>query len=241
MSPDSDGPRHAVVILDGGVTTGAERVLGAEGVTVVEVGTTLDKAVTAHALRLHIDTDSLTVRHSDGDATMGRPDALTQLEASVCARRLAPYRPAVTSTGCAHHAPAMVEWPALMGIDDVDRIDPDRLWATRGDRRIVRVPIGVSEDGTPVELDINEAARNGVGPHGLCVGATGSGKSEFLRTLALGHDHRTSPDVLNLILVDFKGGATFLGLETCATRCRGHHESGRGGSSRHPDERCARR
>ena len=25
-----------------------------------------------------------------------------------------------------------------------------------------------------------------MGPHGLCVGATGSGKSEFLRTLVLG-------------------------------------------------------
>jgi S-DNA-T family DNA segregation ATPase FtsK/SpoIIIE len=52
-----------------------------------------------------------------------------------------------------------------------------------------------------------------MGPHGLCVGATGSGKSELLRTLALGMIASHPPDVLNLILVDFKGGATFLGLE----------------------------
>jgi S-DNA-T family DNA segregation ATPase FtsK/SpoIIIE len=52
-----------------------------------------------------------------------------------------------------------------------------------------------------------------MGPHGLCVGATGSGKSEFLRTLTLGMIATHSPDVLNLVLVDFKGGATFLGLE----------------------------
>ena len=52
-----------------------------------------------------------------------------------------------------------------------------------------------------------------MGPHGLCIGATGSGKSEFLRTVALGMMARHSPEDLNLVLVDFKGGATFAGLE----------------------------
>ena len=52
-----------------------------------------------------------------------------------------------------------------------------------------------------------------MGPHGLCVGATGSGKSEFLRTLALGLVATHPPEELNLVLVDFKGGATFLGFE----------------------------
>jgi S-DNA-T family DNA segregation ATPase FtsK/SpoIIIE len=75
------------------------------------------------------------------------------------------------------------------------------------------VAIGLSDRGEPVELDLKEAARGGMGPHGLCVGATGSGKSEFLRTLALGLVATHGPDALNLVLVDFKGGATFLGLE----------------------------
>ena len=52
-----------------------------------------------------------------------------------------------------------------------------------------------------------------MGPHGLCIGATGSGKSEFLRTLTLGMIAAHSPEALNLVLVDFKGGATFLGFE----------------------------
>src|SRR5207302_6175895 len=43
-------------------------------------------------------------------------------------------------------------------------------------------------------------------------GATGSGKSEFLRTVALGMIARHSPETLNLVLIDFKGGATFLSL-----------------------------
>src|SRR5271163_3546637 len=70
-----------------------------------------------------------------------------------------------------------------------------------------------SPTGAPVELDIKEAAENGMGPHGLCIGATGSGKSEFLRTVALGMMACHSPEDLNLVLIDFKGGATFAGLE----------------------------
>ena len=67
--------------------------------------------------------------------------------------------------------------------------------------------------GVRVELDIKEAAENGMGPHGLCIGATGSGESEFLRTVALGVVACHPPEDLNLVLIDFKGGATFAGLE----------------------------
>lgn len=76
----------------------------------------------------------------------------------------------------------------------------------------LRVPIGVDEVGEPVVLDLAEAAGRGMGPHGLLVGATGSGKSELLRTLVLGLAHTHSPEQLALVLVDFKGGATFAGL-----------------------------
>ncbi|GAB3854816.1 type VII secretion protein EccC [Nocardioides maradonensis] len=73
------------------------------------------------------------------------------------------------------------------------------------------VPIGVGDDG-PVLLDLEESARGGMGPHGLVIGATGSGKSELLRTLVLGLATAHPPDRLTLVLVDFKGGATFAGL-----------------------------
>ena len=61
-------------------------------------------------------------------------------------------------------------------------------------------------DGEPLYIDFKEAADKGMGPHGLIIGATGSGKSELLRTLvvslALTHD----PQTLNFVLIDFKGG-----------------------------------
>src|SRR4030095_6399118 len=67
-------------------------------------------------------------------------------------------------------------------------------------------------DGTPVELDLKESAQDGMGPHGLLIGATGSGKSELLRTLVLGLAASHSSEVLNFVLIDFKGGATFASL-----------------------------
>lgn len=85
-------------------------------------------------------------------------------------------------------------------------------WGPRPSHHQLRVPVGVGVDGRPVAIDLKESAQGGMGPHGLLVGATGSGKSEFLRTLVLGLALAHSPDALNLILVDFKGGATFAGM-----------------------------
>lgn len=51
------------------------------------------------------------------------------------------------------------------------------------------------------------------GPHALIAGTTGSGKSELLRTLvcSLAADH--SPQQLTFVLIDYKGGAAFTGLD----------------------------
>ncbi len=180
--PPTDGESpHTVIIIDDGSAPGIEQPFTA-----------------GPCLQLRLDGDT-------------SPDSLTPAQASVCARRLAPYR--LISNDVVRHSSAAVDWLELTDLDDPASIDPARRWGVRQGRRRLRVPIGVSEHGDPVELDIKEAARNGMGPHGLCVGATGSGKSEFLRTLILGMIAAHPPEVLNLVLVDFKGGATFLGLD----------------------------
>lgn len=101
----------------------------------------------------------------------------------------------------------------LLGIADFNTYDIDALWAPRSVEDFLNVPYGVDSTGGPVSLDIKESALNGMGPHGLCVGATGSGKSEVLRTIVLGQAICHHPDMLSLVLVDYKGGATFAGLE----------------------------
>lgn len=47
------------------------------------------------------------------------------------------------------------------------------------------------------------------GPHALVGGTTGSGKSEFLQTWLMGLATEYSPDRVNFLLVDYKGGAAF--------------------------------
>ncbi len=197
-SPTDPPPRHAVVIADGS----EESARVEQTHTVIAVGAARP---VAHGCRLRVDTSTVTILHADGAVDTARPDLMTRSQALVCARRLARYRRAVTVTSRG--------WPELMHIEDVGRWDPEHHWGATDSGCIRPVPIGVAEDGAAVHLDINEAARNGIGPHGLCIGATGSGKSEFLRTLALGMIVAHSPETLNLVLVDFKGGATFLGLE----------------------------
>ncbi|MGV9802359.1 type VII secretion protein EccCa [Mycobacterium sp. NPDC003449] len=184
---------HLVLIVDA-----ADPPEPTPGVTVLMVG-----AGPGASARLRITADGR--RFGDLDA---RPDRMSETQARTCARRLARLQPA---------APQRVSpsgWADLIGVGDAAGIEPPHCWRTAAPERLLRVPIGVTADGVPLHLDLKEAAQNGMGPHGLCVGATGSGKSELLRTLALGLISTHSPDALNLILVDFKGGATFLGLES---------------------------
>jgi S-DNA-T family DNA segregation ATPase FtsK/SpoIIIE len=105
-----------------------------------------------------------------------------------------------------------IPFTKLFDIGDAEGFDVTRTWSERPPKERLRVPIGVSEDGQPVMLDLKEAAHGGMGPHGLCVGATGSGKSELLRTLILGLAVTHSSETLNFVLADFKGGATFAGM-----------------------------
>jgi S-DNA-T family DNA segregation ATPase FtsK/SpoIIIE len=100
----------------------------------------------------------------------------------------------------------------LLGLPDPDHRDVRSTWARRSARDRLRVPIGADERGEPVVLDLKESAEHGMGPHGLVVGATGSGKSELLRALVLALALTHAPEDLALVLVDFKGGATFAGL-----------------------------
>ena len=97
----------------------------------------------------------------------------------------------------------------LLDIGDLDQISPETSWSPRSPRDFLRVPIGLDDFGAPVLVDLKESAQLGMGPHGICIGATGSGKSEMLRTLitALALSH--PPEDLSMVLVDYKGGAAF--------------------------------
>ncbi|WP_207760663.1 type VII secretion protein EccCb [Mycolicibacterium sphagni] len=200
--PHNGSPRtgrgcHVVLIADGAEYPS----VAAAGVTVIVIGEPADDD---RALRLHVDGDRLAVRGDGRIEEFATVDGLTITQARICARRLARHRHAATESD------DLQRWLSTLGMNDSD---VEHVWQPLTDSARLRVALGSSTDGQPVDLDLKEAADGGHGPHGLCIGATGSGKSELLRTVVVGLVARHSPDDLNLVLIDFKGGATFLGLE----------------------------
>lgn len=219
-APPSPNRPHLAVIVDDGYVSGEERLVtdaGTEGVTLVDLTAPVDGLAARRGLQLVVRNRKVAARSAIGVEEFADMDALSIPEAEAIARRMARYR-LVTATALVHldddAVPTDVGLPTLLGIGDATRFDPAVGWRGRAGRERLRVPIGYTLTGAPVDLDIKEAAHGGMGPHGLCVGATGSGKSEFLRTLLLALLATHSPAELNVILVDFKGGATFLGLES---------------------------
>ncbi|AYV29104.1 ESX-1 secretion system protein EccCb1 [Streptomyces sp. ADI95-16] len=172
------------------------------------------------AIRITVDGDRVTVRdlrpRPDGRAAAtaeGLCDALGPATAEGLARMLAPLRLSAESVAEGTPVSGPVDFMGLLGIDDPAALDVERLWGPRGERDFLRVPIGVDDRHGPVLLDLKESSQLGMGPHGLCVGATGSGKSELLRTLVLALVATHSPEDLAMVLVDYKGGATFAPFE----------------------------
>ncbi|WP_223291141.1 type VII secretion protein EccCa [Streptomyces avicenniae] len=215
--PDPDLPQ-LLVVLDGGLVTGGEALLdpgGLQGVTVLDVDGRAAALTESHGVRLEVTAEgALTVRAAETTDSLGTADALSVAEADALAGQLARFRAdAAVPVGESEDLTTAVNTlPALLNIQDPGHLDLEALWRPRPMRDRLQVPIGVSGEGNLLELDIKESAQNGMGPHGLLVGATGSGKSELLRTLVLGMAVTHSSDQLNLVLVDFKGGATFAGM-----------------------------
>lgn len=216
--PGTTHPR-LLVIYDGGyVPPEAQLAQGdAYAVTVIDLTATLGRNADRHLLRLTVKPDHMTMLNvseagSQKETPLGRPDQLGVEQAEALARIMLPVR---ARTGPVSTRPAFTssELPALLGVTDVAAFDPSELSQLRAPRDRLRIAIGSRADGSAVELDLKESAQGGMGPHGLIVGATGSGKSELLRTLVLGLAMTHSSETLNFALIDFKGGATFVGME----------------------------
>ncbi|MFJ5673968.1 type VII secretion protein EccCa [Streptomyces sp. NPDC093097] len=162
-------------------------------------------------VRITVEGDQVVIEDLRGQEPIGAHGTTDEVSvpfAEGLARMLAPLRLSAESLADAPLT-GPIDFADLLGIDDVARLDLTRLWAPRGERAFLRVPIGINDTHEPVLLDLKESSELGMGPHGLCVGATGSGKSELLRTIVLALVATHPPEDLSLVLVDYKGGATF--------------------------------
>jgi S-DNA-T family DNA segregation ATPase FtsK/SpoIIIE len=181
------------------------------GITVICLGehdsqqpTRVDvRARVDEAGQLLIDGDPQLVPTAIGDVTADLPSAALS---EIIARMLAPL---TLSEERERLLARTVSLAAMLGTDLQATEELTAAWVSADDETMLRLPVGIDGAGRPVELDLKESAQGGMGPHGLVVGATGSGKSELLRTLVTGLALTHPPDLLSFVLVDFKGGATF--------------------------------
>ena len=221
FSPGVSTPRHALIVVDGVEIPAADRFVGNDpiaGITVVNLPTSWGALDDGHHLRVVVPAADAAEKQAElvrirTKSAWATPDQLSIAEAEATARRLLPLHTiAPEESEDDDVIEGQAELVELLGLPDVRDIDFDRVWTGRPKRDRLRVPIGQTTTGAPIHLDIKEAAEQGMGPHGVLIGATGSGKSEVLRTLVLALTLTHSPEELNLVLVDFKGGATFAGM-----------------------------
>ncbi|VXB60725.1 type VII secretion protein EccCa [Pseudoclavibacter sp. 8L] len=139
-------------------------------------------------------------------------DELTATAFDGLARTLAAKRTFAAAGARDDEGPA-ADIAEILGVPLDRPVSLDRVWAPRQPAEFLRVAFGVNDQGRPVHLDLKESAQQGMGPHGICIGATGSGKSEMLRTLILSLAVSHPPEDLAMILVDYKGGAAFAPFE----------------------------
>lgn len=214
---------HVVVLLDGfephappATTTALGQLLAQAAVlrtSVVVLVDALEQAPTSAGAMLGIDADgALWVTEAGPQGlrrTVARPDGLDARQAEEIARLLAPLRSAEVTGARERSGP--IRLLDLLGVD-ADHVDVRSAWRPLKRPELLRVPFGLRDDGGRAVLDLKEPAEGGMGPHGLVVGATGSGKSELLRNLVTALALRHSPELVTFVIVDFKGGAAFAAL-----------------------------
>lgn len=148
-------------------------------------------------------------------------------EALHIARQLAHYSPLNVDTTLTDE---MLEdhsndtWFDALGIQTMKDYRPEDVWARKkGTDMSLRIPMGLKVDSVTYKptgelvyvnlADTSSGDPDASGPHGVCSGTTGSGKSVFINSLFMSLCYYYSPELINFILIDFKGGLTFLGAE----------------------------
>lgn len=145
------------------------------------------------------------------------PDVMPLHEAAALARMLSRYAPTDDAERVlaerAGEARAGQEFLDAFSIADARLWDPTLAWGQVTASERLRVPVGKKPNGELVYLDFKESAEDGMGPHGSMTGWTGSGKSEHCLALVLALAAKFPPEMVQIMLGDFKGESAFAGLE----------------------------
>ena len=91
----------------------------------------------------------------------------------------------------------------MYGVGRVEQLNIQNRWENSNIVNSLSTPIGVDINDNLLYLDLHEKKH---GPHGLIAGMTGSGKSECIVTYLLSLAVNYSPNEVQFVLIDYKGG-----------------------------------
>ncbi|WAJ45736.1 type VII secretion protein EccCa [Mycobacterium sp. Aquia_216] len=217
----ADALRHLLIIIDDPDydVNASALAIGRAGVTVVH------RTTTSPHREQYSDPEKPILRVIGGDGGGSRAGAIQRWqtggwrpfidnadglgadEAAHLARQLSRWDSNPTHTGLRSAATRGATFTTLLGISDASQLDVPTLWGPRSRDDELRVPIGVTATGEPLYFDLKDEAEGGMGPHGLMIGMTGSGKSQTLMSILLSLLTTHSADRLIVIYADFKGEA----------------------------------
>jgi type VII secretion protein EccCa/type VII secretion protein EccCb len=209
----ADTLRHLLIVVDDPdfEVNASALAVGRSGVTVVH------RSATEPNREQYSDPEKPILRIADGAIErwqtggwrhyIGDADQFGADDAAHLARQLSRWDSNPTHTGLRSAATRGASFTTLVGIPDASRLDVPTLWAPRHRDDELRVPIGVTTTGEPLVFDLKDEAEGGMGPHGLMIGMTGSGKSQTLMSILLSLLTTHSADRLIVIYADFKGEA----------------------------------
>jgi DNA segregation ATPase FtsK/SpoIIIE, S-DNA-T family len=209
----SDALRHLLIIVDDPDydVNASALAIGRAGVTVVH------RSSTAPNREQYSDPEKPILRVAHGaiqrwqtggwQPYIDNADQFAVDEAAHLARQLSRWDSNPTHTGLRSAATRGATFTTLLGVPDASQLDVPTLWAPRRRDDELRVPIGVTATGEPLFFDLKDEAEGGMGPHGLMIGMTGSGKSQTLMSILLSLLTTHSADRLIVIYADFKGEA----------------------------------
>ncbi|GFG74009.1 type VII secretion protein EccCa [Mycobacterium botniense] len=209
----TDALRHLLIVVDDPDydVAGSPLAAGWSGVTVVH------RSTTPPHREQYPDPERPILRIADGaidrwqtggwQRYIDTADQLSADEAAHLARRLSRWDSNPTHAGLRSAATRGASFTTLLGIADASALDVPTLWARRPREQELRVPIGVTATGEPLIFDLKDEAEGGMGPHGLMIGMTGSGKSQTLMSILLSLLTTHSAERLIVIYADFKGEA----------------------------------
>lgn len=189
-------PALVAKVLDAGTEVGISAIWLCE-----DIATTVRQAGAVLDLRILPDQSMISFPPDGSDSATAFQHEVDVSGASQSSRALAPLRDASAAT-LTSAIPRNVDLVDALGLETIDGLDVDGLWATNNLKYSLAAPIGVDATG-PISIDLIAE-----GPHALIGGTSGAGKSELLQTIVASMAAHHGPDRLNFLFIDYKGGAS---------------------------------